>query len=1301
MVDAGEIKESEVAPQASKVNEGLQLAESKIDAWVGERSIKSERNARGAIAESFRNDLDRMQKGEEPLPPKTVLGMTEKTRDKLGKLLGTQDSIKVEKTDSETGEKYIAEVRREEGGWVAEERRETDEGVNLISQAQIREGGGTMLTLNPEGERYEERGADLHVSGEPNTPEAAATTFNLLSESIMRDREGVKKFEEERKQKKREQILKDIKDNKNAEGSMLYGAYMQALKDGNLPYFSSLYRRAETAVGSLDEDVEVNKALIAMQGLYKQAELGEYKPGEGLDENLSQEEKIAAVKKRISEDFTLLPEKIAEKKISGFVETQADVALAQEALQQKIESGELSRTQIGKASYDLEEKKVRLLREVDKQTYLMGDDKVGDAIFASFKKKWEFEEKKLDKSFGELEEGKRKKLAGESIALYKDRFDSFKREGEKASSLDLVEEEERYRLFLGIAEADRKITNRRENLENAVMAGPSAISGLVSEIKNLELERDAGLERVKVTIAAGRVEEADKIVSKKRRENALKGVSGGRGKDLRNAVLGWITSKGSKLKQEVTRDLSSAAKSIKDQTDVVGAAGLEAAQVLDEVLVRDVRERIGSFGKEGGVVESARLAAIEAQTQARLLQVDAETSYLQEVHSTHLYLQEQWASFAAAVSGEYLRLNMFTRRKIGGEDEEVQGILDKKEERIKRFMQLGLEKRIEEIKARENPHMAVFTKDLEQRAGLANKFEVLVDVKTEKIEDTENFVENLGVDYQVFKIRKEGEEEKALLWWEDNKLRIGKVDNEGNLLVDEVRYEEYEDEKQRNKLLKKTEKGFKKLGYKVEKGYFFSKGAGGNMELVKERVASETAKEPIEDLGLGREMYWHEVAKVRSPKDTKMQVLYWTDARRNKLYAEYIDPKGKAVSKRYEMDIKAGEEEKAMKDRLKVNFINNNWSVDRGYKYRKDEDGKLILEKVVGAEGGEVETEEKLATPEEVVEEKEENAESTVPEGEKAEMKTEAETKVEDKYALPERLKPENFWDSIDKDEVENHLFQTEEEYLGFDSLLSTISETSEEEKPGITVSVAMNFLDYVDRLPTDKLKIGKLGEEFEQLKKDFESEVLIPLRDMREEFESGSITQEELDERLNELSVSYFPKVQETLLTVQDILRAQFPAETPAEPAEKKGEELEVEIEEELPEMLREAEELTTEEIKKLMQKGLDGAFQAWESFKEGGFSGPGKESYLSALENYQNRLDQYTYKLSKEVLGAPVAREELQSERMETVSELLDRILDIKGRYGKNLKEAEAEDLEDNLKLLRDYESAANELEEILSNK
>lgn len=154
--------------------------------WVGERPLVgafSQNNARWQIAQLIKEDYYAIVDGRMPVHPQAqALKDTETSRKKIDTLIedSEEDTKVYEREDAVTGEKYQLILKKESSGaYTAEEVKEG----RVQTQARIRVGGSTDLTLDYHGDRF---GIDNNpaILSEDLFPEAAVKVFNLLVSSV-------------------------------------------------------------------------------------------------------------------------------------------------------------------------------------------------------------------------------------------------------------------------------------------------------------------------------------------------------------------------------------------------------------------------------------------------------------------------------------------------------------------------------------------------------------------------------------------------------------------------------------------------------------------------------------------------------------------------------------------------------------------------------------------------------------------------------------------------------------------------------------------------------------------------------------------------------------------------------------------------------------------------------------------------------------------------------------------------------------------------------------------------------------
>lgn len=172
---------NQVSPETGGQHESTNLRglRRRLNAWVLERLLSwtpkpTEAKARWHVAQDIIKDIN-----DPSFASEHVLSATQESINLLkDRGLSPETPIIISNLDSlHPTEEYETIFRRDRLNqcWIAEE---ISSGGETISRATIADTGQTLLTLNPQGERFKNSNPSIIESSD--YPRAAVTTFNLL-----------------------------------------------------------------------------------------------------------------------------------------------------------------------------------------------------------------------------------------------------------------------------------------------------------------------------------------------------------------------------------------------------------------------------------------------------------------------------------------------------------------------------------------------------------------------------------------------------------------------------------------------------------------------------------------------------------------------------------------------------------------------------------------------------------------------------------------------------------------------------------------------------------------------------------------------------------------------------------------------------------------------------------------------------------------------------------------------------------------------------------------------------------------
>lgn len=779
--------------------------------WVTEPAKQDDRKAREMVVNAMGKDEQRVVDKKELTGDEVharVKSNTEKLSDRM-RVLGRKN-LSFTRRDPATNEDIITEIEEQGGAWVAREKKVVGKDTVIISEARIDAGGSTSLTLNYEDQRYKDKNADLKVDSNPHYQEATTTAFNLLATETLKqnpqaetEKAGVERLKAE--------ALDRLKSGFDAEGTKLYEAHKKSLSNGeNRNDIARVYGKASWSSNNLETPAELNKLLVSMDSLYRQIGEPGYKPQIDVSKEIAgkspkEQEQIinAAIQRQALKDFQDFPDKYAARQMEGYVDAKAKHAYKEQDLDQKVKSGNFSRSDIRDAAYGLAVAKMALLREVGRNAQVLGDDELGNAVKVGMERGWEYAQvvslQPLDKDTKDSLVAKAKdSLSHQFGEVGMDRY---------AQITNGLQPGEVDSLFTPVAEVDHQIANKVDNIVAAKNSDPSKVCELASELKELQLKRKEKIAEVRIGLADKRVAEADAAWKKAREEAGKlilkKGVRGGieAGVNLFKAGREWLGARTNRFGEQLNKNLEPAVNDLSKLGELTSEKFTAAANKIDSVLLGRL--------KQGGT-DAARFVKDKfqsAQNKVEKIGSDIEITRIvldkrlrDEIYAQQVWLEEQMAYVYTSMKGVRTEIGADIAGVVGGE--EYRKVHKNRQEAITRLAGMEFKKKVDEIESRENPLLDVFKKDLRRRVKLIESTQETTtqvsqqpeqppqttavssaEAKSEAFKNPETLREKLVYQNVVVITDGDGNKRYILEYYDkNNKVHVQRVDENGNLL---------------------------------------------------------------------------------------------------------------------------------------------------------------------------------------------------------------------------------------------------------------------------------------------------------------------------------------------------------------------------------------------------------------------------------------------------------------------------------------------------------------------------------------
>jgi hypothetical protein len=557
-------------------------------------------------------------------------------------------------------------------------------------------------------------------------------------ERTPKSHEGVKK-----------EMLAAVKNGTDREGVKLYMAYGDSIKDPEASSFvGETYKKAQYSLENIDREGEENKLIASLDSLYRQAGVNEgYKPEIEHEGELPNDEKQRLMREKIAKDFHDYPELYAENKMGRYVEARAKMIQAEGGVGDLVDKDMAGRAELSAATYQIQQERTGLFNVIEEEAKQIKNEELGKELIESIKAEYEFDEKPLDKSFGELEENEQNEMVGASANEYQELYAGSHEK--HLDALKFLSDEERQDIFGSAATLDREIQNKRENLKVAMINSPEDAVRLASELRSLQVEKRLSLSEASIDIAKKRTE-----LSKEEWKNAAGELLSGfiRRKGQKEGVWGKfkdslnerVSAKKDEIGKSIGRDVREATLELREGLDEEAERFRHFYEKVDEKLLSRVRKVTeGASQKFKKYKEDLRDSKAKLDAEQERKRVILRKTYYRSRKNTSDYYKETIAKigYGWRTRRETAWMNVIGK---GGEwigSEQVSENLKHRGEVLDRYEKLH-KIRLESIRNSDNPHMDVFKKDLEERFKFVDK--AVGNTKSEEKKNVDTTQENAG-----------------------------------------------------------------------------------------------------------------------------------------------------------------------------------------------------------------------------------------------------------------------------------------------------------------------------------------------------------------------------------------------------------------------------------------------------------------------------------------------------------------------------------------------------------------------------
>ena len=887
-------------PESWKSEENMQT---RLKNWTKERKDRNERRARKKIAKAVERDLIKLDSGGQATP-EDVLTKTRRARNATEKALEDKNKITLRRKDSITDESFTATLRRgPDGTLVAEEKMDG----RVITKAKITAAGKTELTLNRNEPRYRERKANPGIRGNEYYPEGAAETFNLLTSSILKEyhksemdesgQEGAKpaleiKITSTSVEQATDMIIENaMKPDGGEEGlRMIADAYKNSLEDpnSNLGSVAETYQRTRRSAQQIDVPAEANKVAAGLDSLREMGKRTKA-PEVHVAAGASPEERQQAIRQSLGAEFSQIGDELAGNFLEDAAKARGEHTIEENKARETFSKENFSRNEIRRTAYRLQRLRSGFLDQATEDARRIGGRELAEQVEKKYEDRWKFEEERpnfqatnlvdLDTDQGGEEKSRR---IAQSVDKYKEElgFDPGKNKS-KIDSLNSLGEDTKNRIFEPVAAIERQIQNRRENLQNAVNAKPEVACRFASEIKELQLKRKQELGNVRVTLAEQRVKLAD-AKWKEQRENWGKNVMGRKSSvkatvETITAAKEKIASRLNLVKERISSRLSPVVDQAKDTLDKAKEFSADVASQMTQPFVDSIGGTIKDGIRDIKVLKESHHNDVEAvKAKFEMGRIAEHKSVLEQRHALEMWWNRSKQRLADEANILYLKGRTKAGEIVGGAGVKAEAAEKMKKLENARKKLVGLHNADFDKRRENNPHFAVFAKDLESR------FTIKEDLRDKTPEEVRKDAKG----YQMVKLG----EDNFLIWWDGKRIYYEDTDSKAEKVTpkNELKFNEYFDEESRTEIIKRVIDGYEKdhpdevveRDIKLTTTEPLKKQEQASAEKAAQQATEEEQPKPYKEWSRG--MRTHDVVVAEMPNGEKRYFAFWWKERDKK-----------------------------------------------------------------------------------------------------------------------------------------------------------------------------------------------------------------------------------------------------------------------------------------------------------------------------------------------------------------------------------------------------------------------------------
>ena len=517
---------------------------------------------------------------------------------------------------------------------------------------------------------------------------------------------------------------------------LLVSAYKESLvePESGLGAIAETYQKAKEAREHLDEPAEANKLLVGLEALYKQGNLegGEYKKVLEVPPDTPPEDYQKLIKAKLGHDFDRVADDLAQEYIKPLAAERAGFYIEEDKTRTVLEKEGFSRSQIMDAINRLQAKRADFLDRLDESSDEIGGQALAKEVRDSYKRQWEYQETKLDKQLGDLDESERQGVTDEALHKYKDHLFFHKKDNKTLDRLAALSPDESRIAFTPVADIDRQIQSKRTNLVDAMNVDPEVAFRLSAELRDLQFEKDGRIAELKLTLAEKRVQKSGNKLTNALRDLGTKlrprtislepdSVKDKKTGELVKEVVGaWAEKTSRILEKAVQEEVAPIVQSLavaKEGTAEVATMAAEAVRGVTDSTARSVSDGVRR-GKEGirGVIQKGKARGEENLAANKIAEIETRKQVLNARWEAERFRQGAIASAIASEKQLRVQFTNWLADRLGGEvPPEMQG---KTPEEVRKYLLEksweGYREKTEELrgKAKDNPLLAMFDREL-------------------------------------------------------------------------------------------------------------------------------------------------------------------------------------------------------------------------------------------------------------------------------------------------------------------------------------------------------------------------------------------------------------------------------------------------------------------------------------------------------------------------------------------------------------------------------------------------------------